>query len=125
MSLQSWEDEDVLALIEWAANESIDAINDGQYTDAEALQRGVAAIIGLSYTVAIGESRSTKWLEFRLSQVSYPIRERRRSGATVERRLVIESLVLLTKFFEGLPDVLTIGEKLVLPEPFDENSVCW
>jgi len=127
MSLQPWNEEDTLALIEWAANESVVAIKARQYADAEILQRGVAAIIGLGQIAMTNDPRLNKWLDFRLSEISYPLREKRIFGSIVEvqRSRVINSLVLLTKFFESLPDTVTIGEKLVLPEPFDENGVFW
>ena len=125
MSLQRWTGDDTLALIEWAANESIIAIKDGQDNDAEKLQRGVAAVIGLGQCVRTNDSRVEKWLDYRLSEISYPLRDKRDIDSIVERGKIINSLVLLTKFFEGLPDCLTLGEKLSLPEPFDENSVIW
>ena len=127
MSLQRWEEEDTLALIKWVASESIVAIKSGQYTDAEILQRGVAAIIGLGQHAKTNDPRFNKWLDFRLSEISYPLREIRSFGSIVdaERNRIINALFLLTKFFEGLPDKVAVGEKMVLPEPFDENSVFW
>lgn len=125
MSLQRWTEEDTLALIAWAANESIAAIKTGQYQDAEILQQGVATIIGLGQIAITNDSRLNKWLDFRLSEISYPLRDQIIFGSIVERNRIIKSLVLLTKFFESLPDTYTLGEKVVLPEPFDENSVLW
>ncbi len=80
MSLQRWE-EDTLALIEWAANESVVAIKARQYTDAEILQRGVVAIVGLSQMAMTNDPRLNKWLDFRLSEISYPLRKKKEYSA--------------------------------------------
>ena len=76
MSLQRWTDEDTFALIGWAADESIAAIKAGQYADAEILHRGIAAIIGMGQMLMTNDSRLNKWLDLKLSIISYPLRDK-------------------------------------------------
>jgi hypothetical protein len=125
MSLQRWTDEDTFALIEWAADESIAAIKAKQYADAEILHRGIATIIGMGQMLITNDSRLKKWLDLKLSIISYPLGDKSSLCSIVERNNIVNSLDLLTKFFERMPDMITIGEEIVLPEPFDEKSIFW
>ena len=125
MSLQRWTEEDTLALIEWSANESVIAIKEGKYSYAEKLHRGVAAIIGIGQMATTNDSRLNKWLDFRLSQISYPLRDNRLPILNTDRSHILESLTLLTEFFENQPEIWKLGDRIVLPEPFDEGSVFW
>jgi hypothetical protein len=130
VSLQRWEIDDTLILIDWAANESAAAIKAGKNLDAAKLLRGAAAVIGLGENAMTTDSRLRKWLDFRMSEVSYPLRDYKRNGSgmdSIQRQRILTSLDMLAKYYKNNDEssVHTLGEEIVLPEPFDENSVFW
>lgn len=127
MSLQLWQEDDMVLLIEWAANESIFSIKAGQWRDAEIIQKGLLAIIGIGQEVWANDHRVNKWLCYRLSQVFYPLRDAKRfAEIEVDRGSIICSMIMLTKYFEMRGDGSdSIGQEVVLPEPFDESKVFW
>ena len=120
MSHQYWDDEDTIALIEWVSAESIAAFRAGHFADAAALHEGVIAIIGLGQFAMSTNTRVMRWLEFRLGSIRDQLRQHRLLGVTPERRKITDSLALLKKFFDHIPNEVGIDDNIELPEPFNE-----
>jgi hypothetical protein len=106
MNSPSWTEEDTLLLIDWCANEKVIAIKAQQYTDAKVIQRGVTAIMDAGLFKTINDSRLNKWLDFRLSEISYSLRDKQVLDLKIVRSYIIHSLALLINFLESLPEAL-------------------
>ena len=109
MSLQNWTENDTLTFIAWSANESINAIKTANFSDAELLQRGIVAIINIGQGAIIDDPRLNKWIDFRLSEISDPLRNHRTLNTEIQRTCILKSLSLLTNFIEGIPNVSTLA----------------
>jgi hypothetical protein len=119
MSLQKWTADDIILLIEWASVESIEAIKQGRFSDVTAIHQGIAAIVHLGEECFSLDSPANKWLDLQLAEFSCLLRETQYTRSVIKKETTLAKLILMTKFYKSLPDVLLVGQEISLPESFD------
>jgi hypothetical protein len=129
MSRRPWDLANTEAVFRWCAEEGIQEIRQNDPAKAAKLFR-LAADFFDGANILMSDTRSNRWINWRMDVVRYICSDRRGStGAeelTVEDKTeLIHSMELLVQYFQQNLEQRVLGEEWPLPEPFDDTKTIY